>query len=119
MPSFELECHQLLASLPSFYHADTRSISNDFVRPQNERADSWYPFENGLIKYPMIGILTGSKEVTDHFLDTFQTAQKLARQYDYLFPIYYQVSTLRAEGAGTNYDVGGLYAWAALLANRL
>ena len=118
-PSYELECKELLANLPSFYHSDTQSISNDFVRPQNERADSWYPFENGLIKYPMIGILTGSKEVTNHFLDAFQTARNMARQYDYLFPIYYQVSTLRAEGAGTNYAVGGLYAWAALLANRL
>ena len=118
-PSYELECKELLADLPSFYHSDTQSISNDFVRPQNERADSWYPFENGLIKYPMIGILTGSKEVTNHFLEAFQTAQNMARQYNYLFPIYYQVSTLRAEGAGTNYAVGGLYAWAALLANRL
>jgi hypothetical protein len=43
----------------------------------------------------------------------------MAHQYDYLFPIYYQVSNLRAEGAGTNYAVGGLYAWAALLARRL
>jgi hypothetical protein len=43
----------------------------------------------------------------------------MAQQYDYLFPIYYRVATLRAEGAGTNYAVGGLYAWAAILANRL
>jgi uncharacterized protein (DUF1810 family) len=43
----------------------------------------------------------------------------MAQQYNYLFPIYYQVATLRAEGAGTNYAVGGLYAWAAILANRL
>src|SRR6266446_7037584 len=41
-PSFELECNGLLADLPSFYHADTRSISNDFTRPRDERADSWY-----------------------------------------------------------------------------
>jgi hypothetical protein len=115
----ELECSQLLADLPGFYHPDTRSLSNDFVRGQNERADSWYPFENGLIKYPMIGTLAESKDVTNHFLDAFQTAQKMAHQYDYLFPIYYQVSNLRAEGAGTNYAVGGLYAWAALLARRL
>lgn len=118
-PSFELECNDLLADLPAFYHADTRSISNDFTRPRDERADSWYPFENALIKYPMIGSLAGSREVTNHFLDAFQTAQKMAQQYDYLFPIYYQVATLRAEGAGTNYAVGGLYAWAAILANRL
>ena len=117
--SYETECHELLASLPSFYHEDTQSISNDFVRKPNERADSWYPFENGLVKYPAIGSLAGSKEITDHFLEAFQTAQKMARQYDYLFPIYYQVSTLLAEGAGTNYAIGGLYAWAAILAHRL
>jgi hypothetical protein len=118
-PSFEHECNDLLADLPAFYHSDTHSIGNDFKRPQDERADSWYPFENALIKYPMIGSLAGSREVTDHFLDAFQTAQKMAQQYDYLFPIYYRVATLRAEGAGTNYAVGGLYAWAAILANRL
>src|SRR6266851_4497734 len=71
-PSFELECNDLLADLRAFYHADTRSISNDFTSPRNERADSWYPFENALIKYPMIGSLAGSREVTDHFLDAFQ-----------------------------------------------
>jgi len=118
-PGFEHECNDLLADLPAFYHSDTHSISNDFKRNPEERADSWYPFENSLIKYPAIGSLAGSKEVIDHFLDAFQTAQKLAHQYNYLFPIYYQVATLRAEGAGTNYAIGGLYAWAAILANRL
>jgi len=118
-PSFEQECNDLLADLPAFYHSDTNSIGNDFKRPPDERADSWYPFENALIKYPMIGSLAGSREVTDHFLDAFQTSQKMAQQYDYLFPIYYRVATLRAEGAGTNYAVGGLYAWAAILANKL
>jgi uncharacterized protein (DUF1810 family) len=118
-PAFEHECNALLADLPAFYHSDTHSISNDFARKPDERADSWYPFENALIKYPVIGSLAGSKEVTDYFLDAFQTARKMAQQYNYLFPIYYQVATLRAEGAGTNYAVGGLYAWAAILANRL
>ena len=118
-PAFEVECQELLADLPGFYHDDTQSISNDFIRPQTERADSWYPFENALIKYPAIGSLAGSKEVTGKFLAAFQTAQKMAHQYNYLFPIYYQVATLRAEGAGTNYAVGGLYAWAAILAHRL
>jgi uncharacterized protein (DUF1810 family) len=66
----------------------------------------------------MIGTLAGSKETTDQFLDAFRTAQKMAAQYNYLFPIYYQVASLQAEGAGTNYAVGGLYAWAAILANR-
>ena len=118
-PGFEHECKDLLDDLPAFYHSDTHSISNDFARKPDERADSWYPFENSLIKYPAIGSLAGSKEIVDHFLDAFQTAQKFAHQYNYLFPIYYQVATLRAEGAGTNYAIGGLYAWGAILANRL
>ena len=80
--SYETECLELLAALPSFYHEDTQSISNDFVRKPNERSDSWYPFENGLVKYPAIGSLVGSKEITDHFLEAFQTAQKMSRQYD-------------------------------------
>ena len=116
---FEQECNSLLAGLPAFYHPETHSISNDFSPKKDERADSWYPFENSLIKYPMIGGLAGSKEITDKFLDAFQTAQRLAQQYNYLFPIYYQVATLQAEGAGTNYAVGGLYAWAAILAHKL
>jgi uncharacterized protein (DUF1810 family) len=118
-PGYENECKGLLADLPGFYHSDTHSISNDYMRPPNERADSWYPFENALIKYPTIGSLSGSKEITDKFLDAFQTSEKMAHQYNYLFPIYYQVATLRAEGAGTNYAVGGLYAWSAILAHRL
>src|SRR6202140_4050481 len=118
-PSFEVECKDLLSDLPGFFNPAIRSISNDFKRPADERADSWYPFENGLIKYPMIGSLSGSKEITDHFLEAFGTAQKMAQQYNYLFPIYVQVATLRAEGAGTNYAVGGLYAWAGILAHKL
>ncbi|MGA9510480.1 MAG: hypothetical protein WBV55_17810 [Candidatus Sulfotelmatobacter sp.] len=117
--ALELECKQFIDDLPGFYHDDTHSISNDYVRHANERADSWYPFENGLIKYPMIASLTGSEETRKYFLDAFATAEKIAHQYNYLFPIYYEVATLLAQGAGTNYAVGGLYAWAALIANRL
>lgn len=118
-PAFELECKQLIDDLPGFYHDDTHSISNDYIRHANERADSWYPFENSLIKYPMIASLTDSEQTRKYFLDAFASAEKIAHKYDYLFPIYYEVATLSAQGAGTNYAIGGLYAWAALIANRL
>jgi hypothetical protein len=117
--TFQSECNQLLADLPDFYHSDTHSISNDFVRTAQERADSWYPFENALVKYPTIGMLAGSKDLTDTFLDSFQRAEEFAHQCNYLFPIYYQVANLQAEGAGTNYAIGGLYAWSAILAHQL
>lgn len=118
-PTLERECRDLVADLPGFYHPDTHSVSNDYVRPSNERADSWYPFENSLIKYSMIGSLAASAEVKSCFLDAFQSARKMAHQYDYLFPIYYDVASLQARGAGTNYAVGGLYAWAAIIGHRL
>lgn len=118
-PAFQAGCDKFLDDLPGFYHADTHSISNDFVRSPKERADSWYPFENGLIKYPMIGTLAGLEQVKRNFLDAFATAKTMAHEYDYLFPIYYDVSNLRAQGAGTNYAIGGLYAWAALIATQL
>lgn len=118
-PGFQSLCDKLVASLPGFYHPDTHAISNDFVRPPHERADSWYPFENGLIKYPMIGSLSGSKPVIANFLEALANARKFAEKFHYLFPIYYQVDTFRAEGAGTNYAIGGMYAWASVVAAKL
>lgn len=117
--SYQQECDALLKSLPGFYRPATKSISNNFKPHENERADSWYPFENALIKYPSIGMFAKSKEVTDCFLLAFQTSMKMAHEYGYLFPVYYRTSDLQTEGAGTNYAVAGLYAWAALIAHRL
>lgn len=118
-PGLQALCEQLVAALPHFYRAQTHSISNSFRPAENERADSWYPFENGLIKYPAIGSLADSKEIVNRFLDAFRAAQNMAHEYDYLFPVYYRVASLETEGAGTNYAVNGLYAWAALMAERL
>jgi hypothetical protein len=118
-PAYQQECDALLKDLPGFYRPATKSISNNFKPSQNERADSWYPFENALIKYPSIGMFAKAKEVTDCFLSAFQMSMKMAHDYGYLFPVYYRTSDLQTEGAGTNYAVGGLYAWAALIAHRL
>lgn len=118
-PGLQALCDHLVAALPHFYRAQTHSMSNSFRPAENERADSWYPFENGLIKYPTIGSLAGSKEIVNYFLEAFRSAQEMAHHYDYLFPVYYRVATSATEGAGTNYAVNGLYAWAALIAERL
>jgi hypothetical protein len=111
--------NELLESMPLFYHEDTQSISNDFIRGEDETTDSWYPFENSLIKYPAIGALSQSKAMTDNFLRAYETAIRLAHRYDYLFPIYYRTSNFDQNGAGTNYAVGGLYAWGGVIAHRL
>lgn len=111
--------NELLESMPLFYHPDTQSISNDFIRGEDETTDSWYPFENSLIKYPVIGALSQSKTLTDNFLQAYETAIRLAHRYNYLFPIYYHTSNFDQNGAGTNYAVGGLYAWGGVIAHRL
>jgi hypothetical protein len=111
--------NELLESLPLFYRPDTKSISNDFIRGGDETADSWYPFENSLVKYPVIGTLSQSKTLTDNFLHAYETAMRLAHRYNYLFPIYYRTDSLEQKGAGTNYAVGGLYAWGGVIAHRL
>jgi hypothetical protein len=117
--AYQQVVHELLESMPLFYHEDTQSISNDFIRGENETADSWYPFENSLIKYPVIGALSRSKTLTGNFLHAYETAIRIAHRYDYLFPIYYRTDTLDQNGAGTNYAVGGLYAWGGVIAHRL
>jgi len=54
--------------------------------------------------------LAGIQGNTDHFLAAVsEDRTENARQYDYLFPIYYQVSTLLAEGRN-ELRHGGLYA---------
>ena len=99
---------------------NTHTISNRFIHPEpDERIDSWYFFECGLIKYPSIAMLAGSPQLTDNFLAAFETARKTAQAFDYLFPVYYHIASNRREGAGTNFAVGGLYAWSAILAHRL
>jgi uncharacterized protein (DUF1810 family) len=118
-PPYQQEIDALLNSLADFYRADTHSISNNFKPSANERADSWYPFENALIKYPMIATLTGSQQLKEYFLDAFHTATEMAHHFHYLFPVYYRVANWQTEGAGTNYAVNGLYAWSAIIAHRL
>ncbi|HEV2176366.1 MAG TPA: hypothetical protein VGW33_04080 [Terriglobia bacterium] len=118
-PGYQQVVRDLVQSMPLFYHEDTRSISNDFIRGENEVADSWYPFENSLIKYPLIGVLSGSPALVSNFLLAYETATKMAHRYGHLFPIYYRTDSLEQRGAGTNYAVGGLYAWAGLIAHRL
>jgi hypothetical protein len=117
---YSAECAKLLESVPRFYDSRTKTIANDISHPDADgRVDSWYPFENALIKFPMIGSLAESKEISADFLSAFDSAAQVAHQYDYLFPIYYRVATRKAEGAGTNFAIGGLYAWGAILAHRL
>ncbi|MGH9449912.1 MAG: hypothetical protein ACRD11_05145 [Terriglobia bacterium] len=109
----------LTEDLPLFYIPALGMLSNDFVHGASERVDSWYFFENGLVKYPTIAMLTDRKDLQQDFLHAFAYAEKLAARYANLFPLYYQNDNLQMEGAGTNYPIGGLYAWGGLLAHRL
>jgi len=119
--------NELLESMPLFYHQDTRSVSNDFIRtasfPQyggeDEIADSWQPFGDGLIEYPVIGALSRLKTLTDNFLHAYETALRIAHRYNYLFPQNYHTVNLDQWGPASEYSVGGLYAWGSVIAHHL
>jgi len=118
-PGFQELVESLLKSMPAFYVPKLGTISNSFIHGPTETVDSWYYFENGLVKYSMIGQLAASRILTDNFLHAFDYAGKLASRYDCLFPIYYDTGNMKMSGAGTNYAVGGLYAWAGCLAHHM
>ena len=63
----------------------------------------------------MIGSLLQSRRKLPIFLEAFGTARETGSAIQLSLPIYYQVGTLRAEGAWHKLAVGGLYAWAAIL----
>ena len=80
-PGFEVECKELLADLPGFYHADTHSISNDFAR--TERMNGPIPGIPSKMHSSNIRRLDRWPDRRKYrsFLDAFRTAQKMAHQY--------------------------------------
>lgn len=109
----------LLAHLNTYFRPEARFISNDFPHPNGEEiVDSWYFFENGLVKWGWIALLSGNHELTNDFLLAFSDVILLARRVGYLFPMFYE-ATQREPLYSANYANAGLYAYAAVLAETV
>lgn len=109
----------LQRQLHAFFRPSERFISNDFPVPTGpETVDSWYFFENGLVKWGWIALLSNDATLVNDFLLAFDRATVLAEKVHYLFPMFYE-ATQQEPLYGYNFANNGLYAYAALLAYQL
>ena len=116
---------KLKTGLPAFYKKDMRTIVRwlpklekqlDHSEEQKKPnvMDSWYLY------HPLMNLarLTqkGDKDAKDLLLKSIDYAIKVARAFDYQWPVFYQMETLKiikaetAEGEGGELDVPGSYA---------
>lgn len=88
-----------------------------------DAVDSWYLY------HPMLNLanlaLAGYREARDLFLATIDYGIRVARHFEYKWPILYDIRDLsviravtEADGRGQT-DVGGIYAWVMLQAHEL
>lgn len=85
--------------------------------------DSWY------LQHPMLNLsrlaLKGDKSAKKLFLNSLEFVIKVAHEFDYNWPVFYQMDTLKVikaetqEGKGGEKDVPGLYAHVLLQAWEL
>jgi hypothetical protein len=121
-------------NLPTFYDDNLGTImrwlpaAEDKLKGEEEQKvpkvmDSWY------LHHPLINLsrlaLKGDKTAKKLFLDSLDFAIRVARHFDYKWPVFYKMDTLEvlkaetAEGKGGEKDVGGIYAHVMLQAWEL
>lgn len=113
------------AGLPSFYDqklgtimrwlpAAEGKLKGDEEQKQPGVMDSWY------LHHPLLNLsrlaLKGDKDASALFLNSIDYAIKVAKHFEYKWPVFYKMDTLEvikaetAEGKGGEKDVAGIYA---------
>jgi len=125
---------QIKKGLPAFYEEKYDTVMRwhpkmaDKLEGEEEQKqplvmDSWY------LHHPLLNLsrlaLKGDKAAKKLFLDSLEFSIKVARRFDYTWPVFYKIDTLeivKAEtqpGKGGEKDVPGLYAHVMLQAWEL
>ncbi|WP_333864044.1 hypothetical protein [Sphingobacterium sp.] len=125
---------ELSDGLTSFYDKSIKSLvrwhpslKNDLDHSEEQKSemvmDSWY------LHHPLLNLarlaLRGDRMAKKLFLDSIDYAIKVARHFDYKWPVFYKMTTLEvlkaetAPGEGGEKDVPGSYAHVMLLAWQL
>lgn len=124
----------LESGLSEFYDADLRTVrrwlpaavqqldgSEEHKKPLV--MDSWY-LHHPLLNFSRMA-LKGDKVAKDLFMKSLDYAIKVAKHFDYKWPVFYKMDTLEvikaetAPGQGGEKDVGGIYAHVMLQAWEL
>ncbi len=111
---------RLLRTLPHFARPQWNYVANNYPpRPGDSFMDTWYFFENALIKLPWVAYLTGDAALKRMFFRALRGARRLAHNTSYLFPLFADASDWQPRGSLLNVSVGGLYSLGCVLADQL
>ena len=81
--------------------------------------DTWYFYENALIKLPCIAHLTDDAELKNNFLTALQGGRELAHNTHYLIPLFADANGWQGANSLLNASVSGMYAAACVLAYQI
>jgi hypothetical protein len=88
-------------------------------RPTETFMDTWYFYENALIKLPWVAHLTGDSDLKSVFLTALEGGRELARNTGYLMPLFADAQSWKPRGSLLNVSVSGMYAAGCLLAHQM
>jgi len=120
---------ELMAGMRHFYDPKLRALRRYLPSATKEsdkntdEVDSWYLY------HPLASLgrmaLEGYKDAQKLFLDSLKFTMKVARKFDYQWPVMFNINTLevirgeRKEGEYGQTDLGGLYAYVMIQAYLL
>jgi hypothetical protein len=81
--------------------------------------DTWYFYENALIKLPWVAYLTGDADLKRTFLSALEGGKHLARKTNYLMPLFADAKSWEPKNSLLNVSVSGMYAAGNILAYQM
>ncbi|MBK8023077.1 MAG: hypothetical protein IPK19_17040 [Chloroflexi bacterium] len=94
-----------------------RYLPNHYpYRPTHTFMDTWYFYENALIKLPWVAHLTGDMSLRQTFLTALEGGRELAQRTHYLLPLFADAAGWETRGSLLNASVSGMYAAGCILA---
>lgn len=81
--------------------------------------DTWYFYENALIKLPWVAHLIGDADLKRRFLTALEGGRELARKTHYLLPLFADANGWQPKNSLLNVSVSGMYAAACQLAYQM
>ncbi|MBW4439096.1 MAG: hypothetical protein KME04_18300 [Pleurocapsa minor GSE-CHR-MK-17-07R] len=88
-------------------------------RPTDTFMDTWYFYENALIKLPWVAYLTGDADLKQTFLTALEGGRELAHRSHHLLPLFADANGWQAQNSVLNVGVSGMYAAGCILAAQL
>lgn len=81
--------------------------------------DTWYFYENALIKLPWVAYLTDNSGLKQTFLSALEGGRELAHRTHYLLPLFADAAGWKPRNSLLNVGVSGMYAAGCILAYQM